>query len=235
MNSKLSRWLKSQAPVPRGPLTERQLTLNSSEQRVLTQAISPDGNYLAYSDIKGLHLRVVDSGEVHEVSLGPEVGEYVRQISWLPDGEKLVYLSRSESGGMVIWLVSILGGAPRKLRTHCGSGVGVASQAPLVAFTSENEHELWVMGTDGEDPHKILGSENDFYRVPAWSPTGKRLAFIRQAPSGGSEYMGDATGEAAGGAMLAPVQAVSPCPGLPQRGQTSIERVTKVPRPRCAR
>ena len=87
---------------------------------------------------------------------------------------------------MVIWLVSILGGAPRKLRTHCGSGIGVASQAPLVAFTSENEHELWVMGTDGEDPHKILGSENDFYRVPAWSPTGKRLAFIRQAPSGGS-------------------------------------------------
>src|SRR5262249_9569559 len=38
----------------------RQLTFNSTENPVSSGAISPDGKYLAYSDTRGLHLKLID-------------------------------------------------------------------------------------------------------------------------------------------------------------------------------
>ena len=39
-------------------VSERQLTHNPAENRVIAAAISPNGNYIAYVDPKGLHLSV---------------------------------------------------------------------------------------------------------------------------------------------------------------------------------
>src|SRR5262249_12528910 len=47
------------ASVPR----MRQLTANSSEVPIRTAAISPDGKYLAFSDIGGLHIKNIETGE----------------------------------------------------------------------------------------------------------------------------------------------------------------------------
>ncbi len=44
-------------------LTETQITDNSSENTVTSNAISPDGKYLAYSDRKGIHLKLIATGE----------------------------------------------------------------------------------------------------------------------------------------------------------------------------
>lgn len=38
----------------------RQLAVNSADNRVINEVISPDGKYLAYVDLKGIHLQVVD-------------------------------------------------------------------------------------------------------------------------------------------------------------------------------
>src|SRR5271157_5562727 len=50
--------------------------------------------------------------------------------------------------------------------------------------------EIWVMGTQGDNPQKILAvGEHDWLRSdPAappvhWSPDGHRLAYIRRSPS----------------------------------------------------
>jgi hypothetical protein len=45
------------------PARERQLTHNTSENRLVGADLSPDGRYLAYSDPGGLHLLVIDTGE----------------------------------------------------------------------------------------------------------------------------------------------------------------------------
>jgi serine/threonine protein kinase len=45
--------------------TVRQITFNPTEQPVSLAAISPDGKYLAYGDLAGLHLRRLDTGETH--------------------------------------------------------------------------------------------------------------------------------------------------------------------------
>jgi eukaryotic-like serine/threonine-protein kinase len=49
----------------------------------------------------------------------------------------------------------------------------------LIAFLSQHEHEIWVMGANGENPHRILGGDNDKYAALAWSPSDQRLAYVR--------------------------------------------------------
>jgi serine/threonine protein kinase len=66
--------------------TERQLTFNAPESRVIGAAISPDGKYLAYVDLLGLFVRTIDSGETHAVSLPAGFHERLREIRWFPEG-----------------------------------------------------------------------------------------------------------------------------------------------------
>jgi len=171
------RW-KGWRPSPRGPLKETQLTHNSSENLVFGSAISPDGKYIIYADQKGLHLSVIETGETHEIPLPDDIRERVGDVSWFPDGRRLIVTARSDKDGPVLWLVSIFGGPPLKLRTHSHSPV-VSPQDSSVAFVSGEDHELWVMGPTGENPRRILASENEKYCVAAWSPLGKRLAYVK--------------------------------------------------------
>jgi serine/threonine protein kinase len=43
--------------------TQRQLTANPADDPVIRTAISPDGKYLAYTDLMGIHLLLVNTGE----------------------------------------------------------------------------------------------------------------------------------------------------------------------------
>jgi serine/threonine protein kinase len=46
---------------------ERQVTSNNSDAPVFFAAISSDGRYMAYSDIRGLHVRFIETGETRTV------------------------------------------------------------------------------------------------------------------------------------------------------------------------
>ena len=50
----------SQAPRPPAM---RQITFNPTEEPVSLASISPDGKYIAYGDLAGVHLRQIDTGE----------------------------------------------------------------------------------------------------------------------------------------------------------------------------
>jgi eukaryotic-like serine/threonine-protein kinase len=172
------RWFKGQQITPRKTLSERQLTHNPSENRLLAAAVSSDGKYLAYTDTRGLHLSVIETGEVHDIVLPEELRTHLGDVSWLPNGEKLLLMTESEAEGGTIWLTSVFGGAPRKLRSHSGGAIA-SPQGSSIAFVSGNGHEIWVMGAGGENPQKILASENDQYWNLAWSPTSQRLAYTK--------------------------------------------------------
>jgi hypothetical protein len=43
--------------------SQKQLTANPIDDPVIRAAISPDGKYLAYTDLTGIHLLLVDTGE----------------------------------------------------------------------------------------------------------------------------------------------------------------------------
>jgi len=56
-------WFRSAQTYSQAQLKPRQLTAQSSEDPVMVTSVSPDGKYLLYADLEGLHLRVIASGE----------------------------------------------------------------------------------------------------------------------------------------------------------------------------
>ena len=55
--------------VSKPPMTQRQLTANGAGHGVNGAATSPDGKYLAYSDDAGLHIKLVETGEMRTLPL----------------------------------------------------------------------------------------------------------------------------------------------------------------------
>jgi eukaryotic-like serine/threonine-protein kinase len=164
-------------PVNLNSWNQIQLTHNTSDSLVEGSAISPDGKYLAFVDELGLHLTVVDTGETHDVPLPAEIRSHLQNVSWLPDGQRLILESGSNSdyADNILWLSSIFGGVPQELRTRSRSAT--VSSDSSIAFITNHGHEIWVSGPNGENPRKVLGSDSETYCAVAWSPASKRLVY----------------------------------------------------------
>jgi serine/threonine protein kinase len=52
-------------------IVQRQLTANPVNDSVYSAVISDDGKQVAYSDLRGVHIRLIDTGEVYNVPLPP--------------------------------------------------------------------------------------------------------------------------------------------------------------------
>jgi serine/threonine protein kinase len=63
----LSKRLITSAPN----ISQRQLTSNPVNDSVYSAVISGDGKEIAYSDLRGVHIRAIDTGEVHDIVLPP--------------------------------------------------------------------------------------------------------------------------------------------------------------------
>ena len=157
---------------------EMQITTNSPEASLSAAAISPDGKYLAFADEHGLYVRQIGSGETHPLSI-PAAAKIYR-ISWLPDGSKVLATGITpESPIPSVWAISLLGGNLRKLREDVEEAVSSPDGSKIV-FTTKLESEIWVMGSNGEEPRKLLnGAAQDAFAQLAWFPDGKRILFFR--------------------------------------------------------
>jgi len=192
----------------------RELTNNSFENRVLTGAISPDGKYLAYSDAKGMRVRVVATGETRVISQPEELkGKQVDWEvvgTWFPDGTHFVANAhpagdfgmysgdRWNSAGSSMWIVSILGGAPHKLRDDA-IAYSVSPDGSLVGFGTNaswlGNREIWLMGPSGEQPRKLFETDNESSLVGlSWSSDGKRVVYKKSDKSGDALFAGDLQG-----------------------------------------
>jgi eukaryotic-like serine/threonine-protein kinase len=58
-----ARWFGSAQSYSQAQLRPQQLTAQSSEDPVMVTSVSPDGKYLLYADLQGLHLRLIATGE----------------------------------------------------------------------------------------------------------------------------------------------------------------------------
>ena len=179
------------------------LTNNSYENRVLTGAISPDGKYLAYSDAKGMRVQVVATGETRVIPQPEELKG--KQIdwevvgTWFPDGTRFVANAHSpgalgiysevgwsSTGSM--WMVSILGGAPHKLRDNA-IAYSVSPDGSLVGFGTKagrlGNREMWLMGPGGEQARKLFETDEESSLAGlSWSSDGKRVLYKRSDQSG---------------------------------------------------
>lgn len=79
-----------------------------------------------------------------------------------------------------IWVVSIFGNSPRKIRDDAGRAA-VSPDGTRIAFIAgRREAELWLMGADGQDAHRLkAGTEGERFLQLQWSPRGERIALLK--------------------------------------------------------
>src|SRR5215471_12884696 len=187
----------------------RQLTVNSIENPVTSGAISPNGKYLAYIDMHGLHLKFIDTGETRTVPASEVLKDQSMNwevMPWFPDSTRLLINVRPDTEhwnepGLImssIWAVSVPGGVPTKLRDHAFAW-SVSPDGSLVSFgTGKGKfgaREVWLMGPNGENARKLLETdEGSALGGFAWSPDGKRYSYRFTDASGDTLLGRDSSG-----------------------------------------
>jgi hypothetical protein len=59
------------SPAPTVEIVRRQVTANPEDDPILGAALSKDGQFLAYADLTGVHLKLIATGETRSLSLPP--------------------------------------------------------------------------------------------------------------------------------------------------------------------
>ena len=180
-------WVASHNQWEHSPVSEQRVTANPTEALVLGAAISPDGRYVAYLDTTGLYLRETSGGDTH--SLPVPKGFVPIPTSWFPDNAS--FLATWDAGPRQppsIWRVSILGTPPQKLSDNSW-GATVSADGSRVAFLrggpapAGNGLEIWTMESNGADQRMVTSVAPGSALGPvAWSPAGKRIAYLRIQP-----------------------------------------------------
>src|SRR5208337_3349468 len=111
----LAYWL-TRPPAPPPELKERRLTANVSG--VNLGAISPDGKYLAYSDQTGMHLKLIQTGQILNIpqpeGRAPDLNNWWPN-GWFPDSTKFIATGVESGQFLSGWVISVIGGPPRRL------------------------------------------------------------------------------------------------------------------------
>jgi serine/threonine protein kinase len=160
-------------------VTFRQITTLIPENRATAAAISPDGRVAAYANVDGIFLRTLETGSTKALSAPNDFA--VDRLAWFKDGTKLVASGFSRTTRIPsLWVISTSGEASRLLRDHAGWAIP-SPDGRQVAFLGADCSEIWTVGTDGQEPRKVLtGAATDCFLYVLWSPGGHRLSFGRR-------------------------------------------------------
>jgi DNA-binding winged helix-turn-helix (wHTH) protein/Tol biopolymer transport system component len=134
----------------------QQLTSNSSENHISGGAISPDGRFLGYTDMTGMHVKLIATGEVQDVARpeAPADAETAWEIvRWFPDGTRFIANSHPAAQDATdwsaqdssIWVFSVLRGAPRKLRDDA-EAFSLSPDGAWIAFGTKPARVIPVRG-----------------------------------------------------------------------------------------
>lgn len=179
-----------QAGLPE--VRQRQLTANSSENAVTGGAISPDGKYLAFADLNGMHVKTIETGDTRNI---PQPDEFKGiQVSWgivppwAQGGTEFIANAIVPGHPSSVWVVPVMGGIPRKLRDDAFAG-SVSRDGLWVAFAAKpgpvEFSEMWMSRTDGTQARKLFQAEEDTgFMGSEWSPHGRRLSYAWNRPVG---------------------------------------------------
>ena len=176
----------------------RQLTTNSSENPVIGGTISPDGKYLVYSDTRGMHLKMIATGETRTIAEPEELKNRVKWGAgiWFPDSARFLanaypaieQWNEWSSATASIWAVSAQEGEPTRIREHAVV-CSVSPDGSTVSFATNRgthgEREVWLMGPNGEKARKYYeAGEGTGVDCWGWSPDGKHYGWVLNEQSG---------------------------------------------------
>ncbi len=159
--------------------------------------ISPDGNYVAYVEQSAngdsLRVRQVATGSNVEI-VAAEPGVRLLAPAVTADGTFVDYVKRVGAQPLELWQIAFLGGAPRRLLTGIGSGVGFSADGRRMAYVrgdGSGKSEVVIAASDGSGAQvlatrqqpgggflNLAGTGGLGWFAPAWSPDGSTLAVL---------------------------------------------------------
>ena len=188
-------YVKHESAPPQGlpDVKLTQLTANAPENQVTEAAISPDGKLLGYVDEQGMHLKTIGTDDVRSVPLPQtpiKVNWEIMTNAWFPDSERFLVNTHPatqtgtqwSSTGTSVWVFSVHGDPPRKLRDNALSW-GVSHDGASIAFTTNTglagDRELWLMDSEGGHERKLdeVGEQASIGGNFYFLPDGKRVVY----------------------------------------------------------
>jgi len=170
--------------------------LTNGHESAAQPAFSPDGKKLAYLtldagagtvglivvDVDGAHRTLAATFPAVARASGPAI-DWLR-VAWSPDGRELAYTA-PESGAQQMFVVGADGSNPHQIGDPLleGHDATWSSDGTLLAFVGghfDTDRGIYVMNADGTNVRAIRPGADQWasgFAAPAWSPTGRRLAF----------------------------------------------------------
>ena len=159
-------------------------------------AFSPDGSHIAFSwrasnkETHHIYVKPVANGEPVQLTFGSEEDA---SPTWSPDGRQIAFcrwtLSADERASVPsgVYVVPARGGAHRKIGENCeGVSWSPGGKTLAVARTPNKTPDsggIDLLLLKSGERHRLTNSQEDM--LPAYSPNGKWLAFIRALPGRG--------------------------------------------------
>ncbi len=172
-----------------------------TSQRNNLVRFSPDGRKIALNRWRpgtsaDIWVADADGKNLTQVTNNPATDS---QASWLPEGDKLVFLSDRDSKHLKLWTISLATSKEEPLM-DLGEGVQFADLSPngkevAYNFIQNGALNVWI-ATLKDGQRRQLTFDNELMGFPCWSPDGQWLAFENQhgedaylmvVPSGGGQ------------------------------------------------
>ena len=180
-----SRAAASRFPVPVISGRFQCVTFNESDDKVTAEAVSPNGETIAYSDHSGVSLTWLDSRATRHLASPPQF--QVRRIDWYPDGQHMVVSGTSNTTHkQQVWQLSAQG-VPPKLIAEDADLAAVSHNGNWIAFTRRRDTEIDIASANGANPRRLLtASDKESFRFLLWSRSGRFLIDERFNEGGSS-------------------------------------------------
>ena len=156
-----------------------------------------------------MKLKLLKTGEIQTMPQPAELKDRAVDwavVSWFPDGTRFLANAVPQglrpyevsSQGTSIWIISLRGEGPRKLRDDA-SAYSVSPDGSLISFGTNGgrggDREIWLMSTTGDQARKLYDTdENSTIRGAVWSPDGKWIIYDRADNAGFSLLSRDLKG-----------------------------------------
>ena len=164
------------------------------------EAVSSDPPMILFdSDRDGsqeIYAIAADGSGAHQLTDSEDPEIFSRLPDWSPDCMEVAFQSnRAETDNRDIYIMSVDGGAVRRLTRHSASDESPdwSPDGQSIAFASgrEDPETIFIIGVNGEGLRRL--TDGPAFQ-PAWSPDGKQIAFISGSEANWDVYLIQADG-----------------------------------------